>query len=398
MLKTLKSQIFLLLLFFLMMFCMIGLLGYLYLQSFADKSRSIMEDNYLTIRNAQEMQELLNYIHEYHLRSILYNHDQKDKTFQSDLGYEKSILSFEAQLITIRTSASRDDEPWLLDSIQNTYRAYISSFRKAYNQSVIDQNSNKVDLINEWVIPTFDLLKDLIARVHSFHMEAILQKSKTVQSTGAWVSFYLSVMVLISILSTILLLFTLPSYLSQPYLELNQRIQEMIKEKYDQKLEWKIHKFEELKELTFYFNLLSKKLKNYQNSIFSPLLHEQKRTEAIIQIFKKAVLILDQDLKFVHINEEATDLIGLDNQIFRGKHISKVARQSENLQLISNLLILSEAGVGDTYPTEFQEDHLCLWQNGIELPYRCETREIFSDHQMPGKVRLIGYMMFLEPA
>ncbi|MEO1654442.1 MAG: hypothetical protein AAFU64_12925, partial [Bacteroidota bacterium] len=228
-------------------------------------------------------------------------------------------------------------------------------------------------------------------------MEAILQKSKSIQSTGAWVSFYLSVLVLISILLTVFLLFTLPNYLSQPYTELSQKIQEMIKEKYEQKLELKIHQYHELKDLSFYFNLLAKKLNNYQSSVFSPLLHEKKRSEALLELFEIATLVLDQDLKFVHINAMGRQLLGLEKDEFQGRHISKLARQSENLQMISNVLMLSEAGVGEHYPL-LQEDNLCLRQERGEVSYHCRTREIYSHHQTPGTVRLIGYILLLEPA
>ncbi|NJO03516.1 MAG: HAMP domain-containing protein [Bacteroidia bacterium] len=286
---SLKTKIFLVLLFFLITLSFISFLGYRYIQEFAGKSRSIMEDNYISVRYAAAMQVHLNQIHQFQVQSVMTVNRLGDKVFKPTSDYRRALLGFEAQLFAARKNMTERGERELFDSLENAYRNYLASFRKTFNASA-DKRSMEANiaLANQEFFPLYNKLRAEIIQLQDINMEAILNKSRSIQETGNQVSFYLALFAMFSMIITLTLLVVMPGYLSNPIDELNEKIKQIIDENYDQKLELKYHSGDEVGELATSFNLMASKLKHYEESNLSQVWFEKKRTETVIQMLKRS--------------------------------------------------------------------------------------------------------------
>lgn len=393
---SLKLKILFSLLFFLTTLVLISLLGYRYIQIFAEKSRTIMEDNYVSVRYAADMQERLYLIHEFQLRSIFLGKEKENRLFRPNKAYQEALIGFEAQLLAAQKNITELQEEEVIDSIKNNYRAYLAAFRKTYNTSVFQDEVNMLSLSSEQFVPLYNRLKAQITNLQNLNMDAILEKSKTIQETGNSVSFYLSVLALISILFASILLIFLPGYLANPITELNNKIQQIIEENFDQKLELKYHSRDEVGELAASFNAMASKLKHYEESNLSKIWFEKKRMEAVLEILHKAILVLDQNQKFLYINKEAENLIKIPEKKLLGMHISSIAAWNDTVKSIAETLInpeneyLALEGQRSTQWIKLQTEE------NKEQVYKADISEMHTDEDNPNKKQLLGYVIVLE--
>ena len=395
MVTSLKFKILLALIFFLLALILISLLGYRSIQSFAKNSRTITEDNYKSVAYAANMQEQLYLIHEFQLRSIFLGKEKENRLFQPSSEYTEAIVDFEKQLIAAQRNITETEEEKVIQSIQNNYRNYLAAFRKTYNTSVYQDEVSMLNLSAEQFVPLYNRIKAQITELQNLNMDAILYKSKTIQETGDTVSFYLSILALIAILITMALVFVFPGYIANPINELNMKIQEIVQENFDQKLELKYHSKDEVGELADSFNMMASKLKHYEESNLSKLWFEKQRTESVLQILNKAILVLDQNQKFLHVNKQALDLIKAPEKELIGMHIASVAAWNDAVKSIADSLMMSEVeGIeeNDTKPAEIIR--LQLEEN--EAVFKSEVSEMFTDYKDKQQQELIGYVILLE--
>ncbi len=393
---SLKSKILLVLIFFLLMLALLSLLGYQSIDSFTSKSRTIMEDNYVSVGYAAAMQEQLNTIHEFQIRSIFISNQGKNSAFRPSTDYKQALLAFEAQLMAAEKNVTETFEEDLLDSLETDYRKYLASFRDTYNATTLNNSAEEnIALTNQAFIPLYNRLKELIGRLHQLNMQAIVDKSRSIRQTGEKVSLLLSILGIISFTITLAMVFFLPGYLANPLVELKEKIQEIIHQNFDQKLELRYHAKDEVGELAASFNHMASQLKHYEESNLSQVWFEKRRTEAVLQILKKAIIVLDQEKRFLHVNKQAEELIGLSEKKLRGQHISQISDQNQVVRDVTNPLMISQVE-HPVLEKDTHEEVVRIQVEDKERVFKRDMMNIFTKAKADQKQTLVGYVIVLE--
>ncbi len=124
-------------------------------------------------------------------------------------------------------------------------------------------------------------LRNTIIAIYHLNMSAIKNKSNKLQTIADEVIIYTLGITALSIIITLVFIFTFPSKIVKPIKELTAKIKSISERDYEQKLE--LNSKDELGELAIAFNIMASRLKNYEAKQIDQLIFEQKRLEAVVQ-------------------------------------------------------------------------------------------------------------------
>lgn len=128
-----------------------------------------------------------------------------------------------------------------------------------------------------------------------------------------------------------------PGYIANPIKELTERIKEISRKNYHQRLDFKSN--DEFGELAQAFNNMTFQLNEYENSNLASIMFEKKRIETIINSMQDGVIGLDQKSFIIFVNEVACALIGMKESSLVGQYAPDVALEND---LMRNLLVTDQ--------------------------------------------------------
>lgn len=390
---NLKNTILLILLFYLLTLSAISLIGYSYLQDFADKSRTIKDDNYASVLYASSMQVHLNQIHQFHSQSILAKSEQGIKVFKPTKAYQKARLNFSNELSAAQKNITEVAEASLLKGLETSYQAYLKAFSQSFNAKTATMEEDISRSVRSF-FPLYQELRQTIQTLHNLNMNAIQARSSSIQESGDKISFYIGLFGMFSIVITLIFIFILPNYLADPISELNQKIQEIGEQNYEPKLELKNRFRGEVAELARSFNTMASRIRHYEESSLQEVWLEKKRTETVIENLPSAIIVLDENQKLLYANQHAQKLVDTPANTWLGVHASKAMDQGDKLKNILNALMISDVGES---PNEKRFDTIKLSKEDKEIDFKRSTIDMYSlpesEKQQP---ELVGYLIILE--
>ncbi|GAB4400608.1 MAG: hypothetical protein OHK0053_22360 [Microscillaceae bacterium] len=380
---SLKHKILLILLFFLSILALLFGLGYRYISHFSDESRAILEDNYESVRISALLQSSLHEIHRYHIQHLLSS--DRGQMFKSDDRYQRGLLSMEAQLRAARQNITEPKEGEYIDQIARTYRQYLFAFRRAFNASSVQ--SQEVAAL----YPAFGETLRAAESLHQVNLMAIATKSKNVQESGYRVAFYLALLGMLGLIGGTALVFTLPGYLANPLLELNEKIQAVIAENYDHRLELRYHATDEVGELAASINKMATQLKNYERSRLAQLWHENQLGEAALDALPLGLLVLDVQYQVHQSNQKARVWLGMTaEEIKNTPSIMVLAAQNPALGRLWNSF-----GQEEEEAPAVEEEDKKIWLEEDDKSFWTRMEKLWLSGA-ESEAKLIGYLIYLQ--
>jgi len=123
-----------------------------------------------------------------------------------------------------------------------------------------------------------------------------------------------------------------PGYIANPVRLLTEGIKEIAQKNYGKRIY--LDNKDEFGEMADAFNLMAKKLYEYEHSNLSKLLFEKKRVETIINQMEDAVIGVDANNKILFINHKAEGLFNLKEAEITGKYAPDVALHNDLLRTV----------------------------------------------------------------
>ena len=96
--------------------------------------------------------------------------------------------------------------------------------------------------------------------------------------------------------------------IANPIKELTDSIKQIASEKYSERVHFEGHN--EFGELAQSFNIMAKKLEEYNNSNLARIMIEKKRIDMLINNMHDPVIGLDENKQVIFVNEEALKIFG----------------------------------------------------------------------------------------
>ncbi|HEX2984642.1 MAG TPA: ATP-binding protein, partial [Ignavibacteriales bacterium] len=144
-------------------------------------------------------------------------------------------------------------------------------------------------------------------------------------------------------------IFYLPKYIMKPVYELTDKIKEIARGNYGQKLT--AASDDEIGGLAKAFNIMSDKLREYEISSVHKLLSEKKRLETIIQNLNDAVLITDNDRHIIYANRAVQELSGLKEQELIGYYAPDIAARNDLIRDIIKEIMSGDEKSDGIFPS-----------------------------------------------
>jgi nitrogen fixation/metabolism regulation signal transduction histidine kinase len=162
------------------------------------------------------------------------------------------------------------------------------------------------------------------------NMQAIQRKSEFAKQTAEIATFRIALSGVICFLIAFTLLINLPSNIANPIKELTESIKQIAAKNYSQRVHFESHN--EFGELASSFNTMAQKLEEYNDSNLAILMIEKKRIETLINNMHDPVIGLDEKMKIIFVNEEATKIVGLSQTEMVGEYAQNLAIRNDLLR------------------------------------------------------------------
>lgn len=187
-------------------------------------------------------------------------------------------------------------------------------------QLALDFDKLKADRQNNTIHVT--IRKDL-NELMFLNMKAIERKSNIAMNNASGSYFWIAITGTFCFLIALVLFVNLPGNVANPIKELSASIKEIAAMNYNQRVNFESH--DEFGELSESFNVMAKKLEEYNNSSLSRLMMEKTRIETLINNMHDPVIGLDENKTVLFVNNEAVKILGLKPEQLVGKPAQDVA-------------------------------------------------------------------------
>lgn len=274
--------------------------GSIFINTLAENSGAIIQDNIRSVSYAQQMEKALNDLYTAQVTAI--GTSNPVHILEGDT-YRQTVQRFESILAQQEGNITETGEQELAGQLRANYRNLLNIFQTAVNTT-----SLTIETIEQRLTPAYHRLQQNLSQLTNMNVDAIHRKNSIAQQTASNVTFYMSLIGALCSMLGIAMLVRFPSYIVDPIRELIRRIKKIADRNYDQTLEF--HTGDEYEELAEAFNRMAGKLQDYENSNIDRIMSEKKRVETIINHMSDAVIGLDAEHYILFANDKALELIG----------------------------------------------------------------------------------------
>ena len=376
--KTIKSKISIGLIFLFAVILLLSILGILFINKLAQKSRGFIIDNYSSVDYAINMINSLEDTYLFQINNI----QSKISDSIAVHNYLNSKNYFEKNLLLESNNITEKNEAEYVNRLQSSYRNYLNNYKELENKSKI--NEKNLTMFRDNYIS----VKTKIMDIYKLNMDAINRNTNNIQTTADNVIIYMSIVAVVSILITLFFIFTFPSKIVEPIKELTEKIKSISDRNYDQKLD--INTKDELGELSTAFNIMAERLKLYEAKHIDQLLFEQKRLEAVVHSFEDGILFIDENRKIVLINETVLQIAGLEQNAALNQSVIAIAGYNDLIrEIYKTVQLRSSNGITELKPIR-------IVRNGKESFFNVEAEEIITYSESEKKETFIGNLILLR--
>ncbi|MDR6945227.1 HAMP domain-containing sensor histidine kinase [Mucilaginibacter pocheonensis] len=213
--------------------------------------------------------------------------------------------------------------------------------------------------------------RQLIYSIMQLNMAAIDHKNEVAKGTANRATILVAFCGAFLFLVAFSFAVNFPGYIANPLKELTGKIREISNRNYHQQIDFKSN--DEFGELGRAFNVMTKKLDEFENSNLASILFEKQRIETIINTMHDAIVGLDEKLFIIFANEVACSLIGMSAEQLNGQYAPDIAMEND---LLRNLLVTDQP-------------KLKIFADNRESFYSRESLSVTSKGKVIGKVIIL---------
>jgi len=313
----------------------VSLMAIIFINLLSSKTEKLLTANYNTIRYCSEMSDAI---------------DEIDSS-------SVAVLKFETNL---KAQENNITEPGEREATQ-LLRQYFEEIKKGGRN-----------------IATYHKINKQIYYIYLLNQKALEQKNANALATAANAKLWLTMLTTILILISFSLVVNFPGYIANPIKLLTDGIKEIAQKNYEQRIY--IDNKDEFGEMADAFNLMAKKLYEYEHSNLSKIMFEKKRVETIINQMEDAVIGLDANNKVLFINHKAEGLFNLKETEVTGKYAPDVALYNDLLRTVLQKDTKRQPLkiIVDSRESYFSVDYRTVYNDGINIGEVLSLRDITS--------------------
>ncbi len=228
-----------------------------------------------------------------------------------------------------------------------------------------------------------------IFKIMDVNMNAIQRKSELAEKTAEDATVTVALVGAICFLIAFSLLVNLPSSIANPIKELTESIKQIAAKNYSRRVNFVNHN--EFGELAISFNTMAEKLEEYNDSSLATLMIEKKRIETLINNMHDPVIGLDEKMKIIFVNEEATKIIGLPQVEMLGKFAQDLSLRNDLIRSLIRDITVPLTNIGKE-----KAQTIKIFADNKESYFEKETLNISIVPTGEQIKKTIGYVVILR--
>ncbi len=285
-------------------------------------SEKILEDNYVSIEFANRLIDNLDIID--NSQAIIFSKIQTDKSL-SQKEYTVAKNEFQNYLKSCENNISESGEKELLKKLRVEFEIYILNAEKT------DTSISEFKYYDE-LIPQYRKVKSLCYELLRINEKAMLAKNEDSKLVSKSTELYMLIVAGVSILFVIIIILKAHGIITQPILELTEKVKAISEKKYSERIN--IKSKNEIGILANSFNKMAEKLSEFEKSSIERLISEKKRAEAIVENMRDAIIVTDENNEVILINNVGSELLGIQQAKIIGKNINELSHTNNLLNNI----------------------------------------------------------------
>jgi len=313
----------------------VSILAIVFINLLSSKTEKLLTANYNTIRYCSEMSDAL---------------DEIDSS-------QAAVAKFETNLIAQEHNITESGEAEATLQLRN----YFDLVKNGNHDPALFHKINRS-----------------IYAIYRLNQQALERKNVNALKAAGNAKLWLTLLTTILVLISFSLVVNFPGYIANPVKLLTEGIKEVSQKNYEKRIY--IDSKDEFGEMASAFNLMAKKLYEYEHSNLSKLMFEKKRVETIINQMEDAVIGIDAGKKILFINYKAEELFNLKEAEITGKYASDVALHND---LLRTVLQKNTAGkplkiIVSGKENYFSVDQRTVFNDGVNIGEVLTLRDITS--------------------
>lgn len=231
----------------------------------------------------------------------------------------------------------------------------------------------------------FKKVRNDLNAVMKLNMSAIERKSNLATKDAQDSVLLIGLGGTLCILIALTLFINLPGNVANPIKELTSSIKQIASENYSERVHFDRH--DEFGELAESFNIMAKKLEEYNSSNLAKLMMEKKRIETLINNMHDPVIGLDENKKVLFANEQALRITGLKAEQIIGKPSQELSITNDLIRSLLQSMVNGE---------KEKQQIIKIFANGKESYFEKEILDISIVPTGEQEKQLIGHVIVLR--
>ncbi|MGI9542457.1 MAG: ATP-binding protein [Cyclobacteriaceae bacterium] len=382
----LRTQIFSGFIFILFLTLILAGVSIFYLDNVGQASDRILNENYRTVKAAEELINSLATADQV-LAKICLGENYSAEALLQILEKEKSIFS--RNLAICKDNISEIGENKLVDDLSNEFRDYeqgIETFKTS---------SDRADFYFQVLQRKNETLRQSCEALINLNHGALTEKDREVQSLYFNAKFYVFIILIMVLIISGWAVYKIPQYIVQPVLDVTDKIKKIAQGDYEQKIE--VDSDSELGALSKAFNVMSVKLKEFEETNLDEIKAQKSRIESIIKSINDGLIILNADKEIILVNGAVVPIVGMAEADLVGNNATLLAQENHVMKEL-----LSALDEVEQQPIRVGEEEETDQKNFIKIEdsegkQEFFTKEIIDVHDNESdQGRSLGYIILLK--
>ncbi len=380
----LRTQIFSGFIFILILFLILAGVSIYYLENVGQASERILKENYSSVKAAEELIVSLAKVDQI-LAKICLGSNYNEDILLKILEREKEIFS--SNLEICKSNISEVGEQQLLNSLSEQYQDYEGQL---YD---FNYTSDRVGLYFSVLQRKNEILRDACSNLIDLNHSALSDKDRVVRTLYTNAKVYVFVILIIVLFTSGLAIYKFPQMIVRPILDITDKIKRVTDGDYEQQIP--VDSDTELGNLSKAFNVMSVKLKEFEESNLEELKAQKTRIETIIKSINDGLVILNESKDVILANEAASLILGIPEKQLIGKNARELSRDNSVMRDLLDSLEQKDSGnKGADLEEEQSKDLIKIErQEGKQEFY---TKDVIDVHDVDNQNKSLGYILLLK--
>jgi PAS domain S-box-containing protein len=380
----LRTQIFSGFVFILILFLILAGVSIYYLENVGQASNRILEENYSSVKAAEELIVSLAKVDQI-LAKICLGSNYNEDILLRILEREKEIFS--SNLEICMSNISEVGEQQLLASLSRQYQDYDGQLYDFNN------TSDRVGLYFSVLQRKNEILRETCSNLIDLNHRALSNKDKIVQNLYINAKVYVFIILIVVLLISGLAIYKFPQMIVKPILDITEKIKRVADGDYQQQIP--VDSDTELGKLSKAFNVMSVKLKEFEESNLAELKAQKTRIETIIKSINDGLVILNESKDVILANDAASEILGIPEKRLIGKNAKELSLDNSVMRGLMDRLEQNDTGNSEADSEEDQSKNFIKIerQEGKQEFY---TKDVIDVHDVDNQNKSLGYILLLK--